>query len=66
MPVDGEDQQETDVEEREEHDSGHDMPTVLAEFSSVVADTQQYIVADGLSDGETQVKGIWCWEVGCV
>jgi len=42
-------------EEEEQQETGADMPTVLAEFSSVVADTQQYIVADQLPEGETQV-----------
>ncbi|XP_076458436.1 uncharacterized protein LOC143292132 [Babylonia areolata] len=31
-----------------------DLPTVLTEFSSVVTDTQQYIVADHLAEGDTQ------------
>ena len=45
-------------EEEEQQETGADMPTVLAEFSSVVADTQQYIVADQLTEGETQVAGV--------
>lgn len=35
------------------HDS--DIPTVLAEFSSVVADTQQYIVTNEISEEDHQV-----------
>lgn len=46
-------------EEEEQQETGADMPTVLAEFSSVVADTQQYIVADQLPEGETQVASFW-------
>ncbi|KAL8564093.1 hypothetical protein ACOMHN_034570 [Nucella lapillus] len=36
-----------------EHKEG-EVPTVLAEFSSVVADTQRYIVSDHLTEGDTQ------------
>lgn len=58
--MEGEEQsQEMEVQEEEEQqETGADMPTVLAEFSSVVADTQQYIVADQLTEGETQVAGV--------
>ena len=46
---------EEEEEDQMEEGGSEDMPTVLAEFSSVVADTQQYIVADHLAEGETQV-----------
>ena len=43
-------------EEEGQEASGGDIPTVLAQFSSVVADTQEYIVADQLAEGGTQVR----------
>jgi hypothetical protein len=53
--ADGEDQSQdsTGVQDNLEEESADDMPTVLAEFSSVVADTQQYIVADHMSAGDS-------------
>ncbi|KAK7507932.1 hypothetical protein BaRGS_00000897 [Batillaria attramentaria] len=43
-----------DSQDVDQQDADPDIPTVLAEFSSVVADTQQYIVADQLDDGDQQ------------